>query len=84
MGENADPNQAFILPGHIQRGDPAPWWKQGLHRFAFDPAAGRYIVLSFYGTARDAVGQMALDALDSNRRFIDDGTARRIDVTLTS
>jgi predicted 2-oxoglutarate/Fe(II)-dependent dioxygenase YbiX len=75
MADSADPNQSFVLPGHIQRGDPAPWWRQGRYRFAFDSAAGRYIVLSFYGTARDAVGQAALSVLDNNRRFIDDGTA---------
>ena len=69
MADSAEPHQAFVLKGHIQRGDPAPWWRQGRHRFAFDPAGGRYIVLCFYGTARDAMGQAALRALDGNRRF---------------
>jgi predicted 2-oxoglutarate/Fe(II)-dependent dioxygenase YbiX len=75
MADSAEPHQAFVLKGHIQRGDPAPWWRQGRHRFAFDPAGGRYIVLCFYGTARDAMGQAALRALDGNRRFVEDGTA---------
>ena len=67
--------QAFALKGHIQRGDAAPWWNQGLHQFAFDTAPGRYIVLCFYGNASDALGQTALRALQDNCRFADDGKA---------
>jgi predicted 2-oxoglutarate/Fe(II)-dependent dioxygenase YbiX len=67
--------QDFVLKGHIQPGDAAPWWNQGRHKFVFDQAAGRYIVMSFYGTARDAIGQAALRALHDNRRFIDEDKA---------
>lgn len=67
--------QAFALKGHIQPGDPAPWWKQGRHKFVFDRAGGRYIVLSFYGNAGDAIGQAALQALQENRRFVDEANA---------
>jgi predicted 2-oxoglutarate/Fe(II)-dependent dioxygenase YbiX len=72
----ADPDshhKAFALKGHIQRGDPAPWWNQGRYKFVFDPVGGRYIVMSFYGSARDAVGQAALRAVHDHCRFVDDG-----------
>jgi peroxiredoxin len=75
MTDFAQQLQAFALKGHIQPGDPAPWWRQGRHRFVFDLAGGRYIVLSFYGNAGDAIGQRALRALDDNRRFVDDAKA---------
>jgi peroxiredoxin len=75
MTDTAQKLQAFALKGHIQPGDPAPWWKQGRHRFAFDRAGGRYIVLSFYGNAGDAVGEAALRALHDSRRFADDAKA---------
>ena len=75
MTDSAQQLQAFALKGHIQPGDPAPWWKQGRHRFVFDRAGGRFIVLSFYGNAGDAIGQAALRVLQDNRRFVDDGKA---------
>jgi predicted 2-oxoglutarate/Fe(II)-dependent dioxygenase YbiX/peroxiredoxin len=75
MGDTADQLEAFRLKASIQRGDPAPWWNQGSYKFAFDPVGGRYIVLSFYGSARDAVGQAALCALHDHRRFVDEGKA---------
>lgn len=68
-------HQAFVLKGHIQPGDAAPWWNQGRHRFIFDDVGGRYIVLSFYGSGRDPIGDAALRALQDNRRLIDDGRA---------
>jgi peroxiredoxin len=67
--------QDFALKGHIQPGDPAPWWQQGRHRFVFDRAGGRYIVLTFYGNAGDPIGQTALQALQDNRCFVDDAKA---------
>jgi peroxiredoxin len=67
--------QAFRLTANIQRGDPAPWWNQGRYKFAFDPVGGRYIVLSFYGSAREAIGYSALRALLEHRRFIDENKA---------
>jgi predicted 2-oxoglutarate/Fe(II)-dependent dioxygenase YbiX len=50
----------FSLPPHIQRGDIAPWWKQGPHKFVFDLSAGRYIVLGFLG---GVAGEPARDIL---------------------
>jgi predicted 2-oxoglutarate/Fe(II)-dependent dioxygenase YbiX/peroxiredoxin len=58
-----------ILPG-----DPAPWFAldtttaQG---FRLDGAAGRYVVLCFYGSAGDAEGRAALDAVLSRRALFD-------------
>jgi len=75
MTDSAQQLQAFVLKGHIQPGDPAPWWRQGRHKFVFDRAGGRYIVLSFYGNAGDAIGQAALRALQDNHRFVDDAKA---------
>jgi predicted 2-oxoglutarate/Fe(II)-dependent dioxygenase YbiX len=75
MTDTAQQHQAFALKGHIQPGDTAPWWNQGRHKFVFDRVAGRYIVMGFYGTARDAIGQAALRALHDHRRFVDDDKA---------
>jgi predicted 2-oxoglutarate/Fe(II)-dependent dioxygenase YbiX len=75
MTETAAVHDAFVLKGHIQAGDAAPWWKQGRHRFIFDEVGGQYIVISFYGTGRDAIGNAALRALQDSRRFIDEGKA---------
>jgi predicted 2-oxoglutarate/Fe(II)-dependent dioxygenase YbiX/peroxiredoxin len=67
--------QPFALKGHIQRGDMAPWWKQGRYKFVFDPVAGRYIVLSFYQSAANPLGQAALHSLQDHSHFVDDGKA---------
>jgi peroxiredoxin/predicted 2-oxoglutarate/Fe(II)-dependent dioxygenase YbiX len=56
-------------------GDPAPWFHAasiGNPRYAFDTAAGRYILLCFLGTAGDEGGQRALQAIAANRRLFDD------------
>jgi predicted 2-oxoglutarate/Fe(II)-dependent dioxygenase YbiX len=75
MTDDAQQHLAFTLKGHIQPGDAAPWWNQGRHRFIFDQAPGRYIVMSFYGSARDTIGQAALRALHDRRRVVGDDTA---------
>jgi predicted 2-oxoglutarate/Fe(II)-dependent dioxygenase YbiX/peroxiredoxin len=75
MTGTPDQHHAFALKGHIQRGDIAPWWNQGRYRFVFDSIGGRYVVLSFYQSARDAVGQAALRALDDHRCFIEEQKA---------
>src|SRR5919199_3121 len=64
---------ASLLPG-----DPAPWFHQrstSNPRYAFDTAAGRYIVLCFYGTAGDAQGREAINAALANRHHFDDERA---------
>src|SRR5215831_11370641 len=69
------PHHMFNLRSHIQRGDAAPWWKQGAHKFAFDPEAGLYIAMIFYGTAGDQIGEAALCAAEEGARGLQ-GKAR--------
>ncbi|MBI2768634.1 MAG: 2OG-Fe(II) oxygenase [Burkholderiales bacterium] len=50
---------------NILAGDPAPWFVQRTRanaNFAFDVAAGRYIVLCFFASAADPQGRAAVDA----------------------
>jgi peroxiredoxin/predicted 2-oxoglutarate/Fe(II)-dependent dioxygenase YbiX len=59
-------------------GDPAPWFHQRSTtnpRYAFDTAAGRYLVLCFFATAGDAAGKAALKAVFDRRRHFDDQRA---------
>lgn len=63
--------QTFALKSHIQRGDAAPWWNQGIHKFIFDPFAGRYIVMGFCGTTGEDACQRALHALHDLRHFVE-------------
>src|SRR5215210_868268 len=59
-----------LLPG-----DPAPWFRQRSSNnpnFAFDSAAGRYIVMCFFGTASHPAGQAAVEAAQANRDLFDD------------
>jgi peroxiredoxin len=59
-------------------GDPAPWFYQrsfGNPRYAFDTAAGRYIVLCFFGSARDAHAKAAIAAVQSRPDVFNDEVA---------
>lgn len=59
----------------LSAGDPAPWFYQrstSNPRYAFDTAAGRYLVLCFYGTAGDAAGRAAIDAVRAGSARFDD------------
>ncbi|KQT50165.1 peroxiredoxin [Methylobacterium sp. Leaf456] len=59
----------------LSPGDPAPWFAQastGNPRYTFDTAAGRYIVLSFYGSAGSEAGQAALASIARSRTLFDD------------
>ena len=56
-------------------GDPAPWFHQRSSanpRYAFDTAGGRYIVLCFYGSAAQAAGRAAIDAVMASGTRFDD------------
>ena len=67
------PQFAAVLPG-----DPAPWFHQrstGNPRYAFDTAAGRYIVMCFFMTAGDPAGRDAIGAVMANRHRFDDVAA---------
>lgn len=62
-----------LLPG-----DPAPTFKQRTPanpRYSFDTAAGRYLVLCFFGSARDVQSQGALSAALARTDLFDDERA---------
>jgi peroxiredoxin/predicted 2-oxoglutarate/Fe(II)-dependent dioxygenase YbiX len=59
----------------LSPGDPAPWFHQRSSsnpRYAFDTAAGRYIVLCFFISSRDAQAHAALQAVVKHRQLFDD------------
>ena len=59
----------------LAAGDPAPWFAQKAccnPSYRFDTAAGRYMVLGFFGSSIDPVGAAALAAIRSNRALFDD------------
>src|SRR5215472_11591291 len=62
-----------LLPG-----DPAPQFYQRTSvnpNYAFHTAAGRYVVLCFFGSAADPQSRAAIDAVKSRPQFFDDTTA---------
>src|SRR5215210_9476585 len=64
------PAYVALAPGH-----PAPWFHQrstSNPHYAFDTAAGRYIVLCIFGSAADRLGRAALDAVEARRTRFDD------------
>lgn len=67
------------MGGHVNLmpGDPAPWFHQRSFanpRYAFETAAGRYIVLCFFGSAADPHSEAALKAVRAHGRFFNDHT----------
>lgn len=65
-----DPSYALLEPG-----DPAPWFHQrstAATNHAFDMSAGRYIVLCFFGSTRNALGAAAIECVIENRDYFDD------------
>jgi predicted 2-oxoglutarate/Fe(II)-dependent dioxygenase YbiX/peroxiredoxin len=65
--------------------DPAPHFHQRSFanpRYAFDSAAGRYIVLCFFGSASDAHSQAAIAAARSRADIFDDETASFFGVSI--
>ena len=56
-------------------GDPAPWFRQrspANPSYIFDLAAGRYILLCFFGSAADPAGRAAIDAVLAQGERFDD------------
>jgi len=56
-------------------GEPAPWFRQrntSNPDYAFDTVGGRYVVMCFFGSARDAAGQAALAFAHKHRAMFDD------------
>jgi peroxiredoxin len=75
-------NFVTLLPG-----DPAPHFQQrsfGNPRFVFDTAAGRYIVLCFFGSAADGRSRTAVDAARARPDIFDDSTASFFGVSIDS
>lgn len=62
-------------PIRIMAGDPAPWFHQRTianPSYSFQTVAGRYVLLGFFGTAGDAAGRAALEAVLARREMFDD------------
>jgi peroxiredoxin/predicted 2-oxoglutarate/Fe(II)-dependent dioxygenase YbiX len=60
---------------NLMPGDPAPWFHAASSsnpKFAFNSAAGRYIVMCFFGSAGEAFGASALHAVKLHRSLFDD------------
>lgn len=69
----------------LTAGDPAPWFRQRTKanpRFNFDTAAGRYLVLCFFATAKDAHSRAAIEAVLARRDLFDDRHASFFGVTM--
>ncbi|MEI7806849.1 MAG: 2OG-Fe(II) oxygenase [Hyphomicrobiales bacterium] len=67
--------KAFV---DLRAGDPAPRFHAASTsnpRYAFDTTAGRYIVMCFFGSARDEEGAATLRAVEANRQLFDDEKA---------
>jgi predicted 2-oxoglutarate/Fe(II)-dependent dioxygenase YbiX/peroxiredoxin len=74
------PSYKNLLPG-----DAAPWFHaRATSRpdYAFDTAAGRYLVLCFFATAADARGRAAVEAAFALKHFFDDVFASFFGVTI--
>lgn len=59
-------------------GDPAPWFEARTPErldFAFGHAAGRYVVLSFFGSARGDDARAMLDAIRAETKLFNDNFA---------
>lgn len=89
IAQPAAPAAAPAQPatGYVQLtpGDPAPWFTQrstSNPRYVFDTAAGRWLVMCFFGTAGDPVSQAALQAVVANRAIFDDAQASFFGISL--
>jgi peroxiredoxin len=59
----------------LRPGDAAPWFRQrspSMAEFAFDSAAGRYVVLCFFASSAHPKGREALQAIKAARHRFDD------------
>jgi len=80
MTDAAAPETAQPAYRVLQVGDPVPWFKQNSTsnpQYSFDTAAGRYVVLCFYGTGSDEIGRATLASFQEEHRdlFDDDRIA---------
>ena len=70
---------------HLQPGDPAPWFHQRSSvnpNYAFDSAAGRYLVLCFFLSAAHDRARPALEAALARRDLFDDNKAAFFGVSI--
>lgn len=70
---------------HLAPGDTAPWFHQRSFanpNYAFDTAAGRYIVLCFFGSGADPHSEAAIGAVLARSDLFDDDTACFFGVSL--
>ncbi|HWA47046.1 MAG TPA: 2OG-Fe(II) oxygenase [Dongiaceae bacterium] len=78
----AKPAEGYVVLGP---GDPAPWFKQrstSNPNYVFDTAAGRWLVLCFFGSAGDPGSRAALDQVMAQRAIFDDDHASFFGVSL--
>ncbi|HEX9963719.1 MAG TPA: 2OG-Fe(II) oxygenase [Allosphingosinicella sp.] len=72
-------------PRPLLPGEPAPWFRAkaigGSDNYVFDTAAGRYILLLFFGRARDDGAAEALACVERHRALFDDRQACFFGVT---
>jgi predicted 2-oxoglutarate/Fe(II)-dependent dioxygenase YbiX/peroxiredoxin len=81
MNQPVDTRRYMVM----QPGDPAPWFRQRATshpRYSFDTVAGRYVVMLFIGSAEDAAGRSAIDAVLANGDLFDDDNVCFFGVTL--
>ena len=70
---------------HLQPGDPASWFQQRSSvnpNYAFNSAAGRYLVLCFFMSAGNARARLALEAAFLQRALFDDHKAAFFGVSI--
>ncbi|MCC7271423.1 MAG: 2OG-Fe(II) oxygenase [Alphaproteobacteria bacterium] len=68
----------------LRPGEPAPWFAAPTHRnpsFNFETVAGRYVVLSFVGSAASPAGLGAKAVLEAHSRRFDDANLAFFGVT---
>src|SRR5262245_15753227 len=85
VGRMQSPSNPLREYVNLGPGDPAPWFHQRCGsnpRYAFDTAAGRYLVLCFFGTAADAAGRGAVEAALASRGAFDDRRASFFGVSI--
>jgi predicted 2-oxoglutarate/Fe(II)-dependent dioxygenase YbiX len=81
----ASPPAPSPRPHPLTPGEPLPWFRAkaigGSAGYAFDTAAGRYILMVFLGRATDPGSAEALDCVARHRAMLDDETACFFGVT---
>jgi peroxiredoxin/predicted 2-oxoglutarate/Fe(II)-dependent dioxygenase YbiX len=69
----------------FQTGEPAPWFvcrSISLEQFHFNAAAGRYVVLCFFGSAGDPHSRRVLDNIVAQRQIFDDDNISFLGVSI--